>query len=197
MATDIMATSTTELTNPMRLASLRFARRSNNTLLAVVPRSIFDLKNLRELQLNNCGIKSLGGRGGGGIFGGGLGKLETLNLSGNMIERVGNTFCDDVAYKGCLVDLDLSNNSIGVGGGEEGNLLGLGRVQHEMRRCDLRGNPQRAVRREVLEGVGSEVIRYLKMMTRSEAVGGGGGGGGGGALFPPPHSEREREREQH
>jgi hypothetical protein len=125
----------------------------SNNRIASFPEMIFDLPNLNTLNLSYNHITTLRGPG-GWVVGGGLRLLNALDLSNNKIEDLG-ILPVDMFHKGNIRTLSLANNELRNIDLQLGNLSTL-------RNLDLRGNPQKQIRAQILEQGCHELLSYLK-----------------------------------
>ena len=124
----------------------------SNNRIVTLPELLFELPNLNSLNLSYNHITTLRGPG-GWVVGGGLRLLNALDLSNNKIEDLG-ILPVDLLHKGNIRTLSLANNELR-------NIdLSLGNVS-TLRNLDLRGNPQKQIRAQMLEQGCSELLSYL------------------------------------
>ena len=148
---------------PNNLSSSITQLNVSNCRIDSLPEQLFELPNLCELILSHNELESLDGRG-GWVVGGGLKMLSLLDLSNNKLCNLG-MLSQDLKFKRNIRTLLLGNNEL------RKIDYTLGYVQ-TLTAIDLRGNPQRAVRPNVLDKPCGELLEYFrnKIISCDDAV---------------------------
>ena len=118
--------------------------------LVTIPKELYNCSSLIKLLLSFNKIKNLSEWPNEG-----LNALETLDLSNNRLENISNFPQQCLASSPSLTTLLLQNNDIHSIPYELGLLTNL-------RHLNMKGNPQKAVRANILEKSCGEILAYLR-----------------------------------
>lgn len=118
--------------------------------LVTIPKELYNCSSLIKLLLSFNKIKNLSEWPNEG-----LNALETLDLSNNRLENISNFPQQCLASSPSLTTLLLQNNDIHSIPYELGLLTSL-------RHLNMKGNPQKAVRANILEKSCGEILAYLR-----------------------------------